>query len=448
MFPRLHLAAAAVLAVAVATAVAAPSPVKRVGGEPFWRAERSGLLGPLSLKTEPGFADLSGGRGGASLLQASSGVVARSALRRSGRRTGLWEPSKGTVHALQYYGMVVVGNPPRDFKVVFDTGSAYLFLPNGECESDACHVHRQYNSSNSRSAVQIGYADSPTTPAISDLERDTVQVAFAAGQASGVYVRDNVCIAGGGHCANMDFVSASEESDDPFKSATWDGILGMSPAASALMTQFSLPSRLFAESAIGKPVFSVFLGEAPSDGGEITFGDYKSERFEGELQWLPVTSKEYWQFEITDVQLGDGSQSLCGDSGCHAVVDTGSSLLMGPPDMVAALSGKLATIASDCNNLGDMPTLTFTVPGLSAPFQLKPEDYMDVGPDTCTFVWGEAPSSPDGKPLVVLGAPFIRQYYTVFDFTPNATKVGFAPVKKGAIFDGGMYADVPLLGET
>lgn len=122
---------------------------------------------------------------------------------------------------------------------------------------------------------------------------------------------------------------------------------------------------------------------------------------------------------------------------------------MGPPEMVAALSGKLATIAGDCNKLGDMPTLRFTVAGLSNPFELRPEDYMDVGPDTCTFVWGEAPASPDGKPLVVLGAPFIRQYYTVFDGTVNATRLGFAPVVRGEVFaEGGLTADVALLGET
>merc|ERR1719408_1053235 len=153
--------------------------------------------------------------------------------------------------------------------------------------------------------------------------------------------------------------------------------------------------------------------------------------------------------KLSDVMMGDLSQNLC-PQGCHAVVDTGSSLLMATGDMVAMLSQKLSETASDCNNLAAMPKLSFTAAGLQAPLVLEPSDYMDSGPNTCVFSLGESPPSPDGKPLVVLGAPFLRRYYTVFNFADDAPTLGFAQAAHGPLANlasVGAYMDVQLAAE-
>uniref|UniRef100_A0A8C3YVY2 Peptidase A1 domain-containing protein n=1 Tax=Catagonus wagneri TaxID=51154 RepID=A0A8C3YVY2_9CETA len=49
-----------------------------------------------------------------------------------------------------YIGEISIGTPPQQFSVVFDTGSADLWVPSNECHSKACFTHRRFNPSLSR----------------------------------------------------------------------------------------------------------------------------------------------------------------------------------------------------------------------------------------------------------------------------------------------------------
>merc|ERR1719262_1107922 len=101
---------------------------------------------------------------------------------------------------------------------------------------------------------------------------------------------------------------------------------------------------------------------------------------------------------------------------------------MGPRPMVNSLAKVLKAHVSDCNNLTSLPTLGFRVG--NATLHLAPEDYMDVGPRTCLFSWMDVKDTGKG-PLLILGMPFLRKYYTVFDFTEGKQRLGFALAHRG-----------------
>lgn len=50
----------------------------------------------------------------------------------------------------------------------------------------------------------------------------------------------------------------------------------------------------------------------------------------------PVTKEGYWQFAVDALEV-PGAEGLC-DGGCQAIADTGTSLMVGPVDQVAAIN--------------------------------------------------------------------------------------------------------------
>lgn len=370
----------------------------------------------------------------------------RHAQHRHQSRSSTWQRT-GLLHALQYYGHVTVGSPPQKFVVVFDSGSGSLLLPHPNCTSDACLRHHKFYTNQSNTSQQIAWADDPLTKADNDEDRDTATISFAMGEANGVYVRDKVCVVDG-VCATADFVHCTEESDNPFKSAIWDGIFGLSLSFISPAKEFNVFEELFAQKSISKPVFSQYLGKSLNDPAEITFGDWKESRMASNLTWVPLSDPGYWQFTLNDIVLNGSSVGLCnGTQGCQAVIDTGSSLLMGPKLMVDKLTHTLGKHVKDCDkDFHKLPMLGFRVG--NATLELQPEDYMDVSPKTCLFSFMDVKDTGKG-PLVILGMPFLRRYYTVFDFTEGKPQLGFAlaqhkevPAEKSK-----HYYDIPLTPE-
>jgi len=356
------------------------------------------------------------------------------------------------VHALQYFGELSIGTPPQHFNVIFDTGSGHLLVPSASCDSPACATHPRFNETASRTVIPIGWADSPLTRAEDATDRDTQVMTFAMGEVVGQYARDHVCL--GDSCAMADFVEMTEESDDPFKNAEWDGVLGLAQSLSDA-EEFNVFSALAQNStpSMKRPVFAVYLGRRVEDEAEITFGDYKESRMASALRWVDVSEEGYWQFQFTDLTVGGKSTGLCSKYGtrkCQGVLDTGSSLMMGPPDAMDSLIGFLGFgngTEMNCSDQTRFEKLGFQIGGET--FEMEPEDYMDrthrhsspEGVDSC---WAHMmPVGNTGRgPIFVLGMPFLRAFYTVYD--AHSKRIGIARAKhsKSSTEEA---ADVPLV---
>jgi len=116
-----------------------------------------------------------------------------------------------------------------------------------------------------------------------------------------------------------------------------------------------------------------------------------------------------------------------------AIVDSGTSLLAGPKEVVDQIAkaagatlvlGKEYTI--DCSKVASLPALEVTLGG-GKRFTLEGTDYVLKVSGQCLFAFMGIELPPSVGPLFILGDVFMRKYYTVFNY--GKKQVGFAAYK-------------------
>merc|ERR1719331_99744 len=166
-----------------------------------------------------------------------------------------------------------------------------------------------------------------------------------------------------------------------------------------------------------------------TDGGdsEVTFGGYKSEYVSSDIVWADVEVQSWWQVAMTDITFNNEPQHLCGTE-CRVAVDTGTSMLAGPSDLVDKLTNMLGA-KDDCSNFNSLPKLGFQIG--DKVLNLKPDDYMDSTGSSCSLSFMSLDVPPPKGPLFIFGDPFLRRFVTIFDRNGGGagSRVGFAVAK-------------------
>uniref|UniRef100_UPI00398F3589 cathepsin D-like isoform X2 n=1 Tax=Pristiophorus japonicus TaxID=55135 RepID=UPI00398F3589 len=286
----------------------------------------------------------------------------------------------------QYYGKISIGTPPQPFTVVFDTGSSNLWVPSSHCSiwDIACWIHHKYKSDASSTYVKNGTA---------------FAIRYGSGSLSGFLSQDTVTI-GDMVTPRQVFGEAIKQPGIVFVTAKFDGILGMAYPRISVDGVLPVFDNMMEQKLVEKNIFSFYLNRNASTqpGGELLLGGVDPKYYTGDFHYINVTRQAYWQIEADQVTVGDGL-TLC-KGGCQAIVDTGTSLIVGPVEEIRALQraiGALPLIQGEISKFGQTICLSGFL-GMNIP--------------------------PPAGPLWILGDVFIGRYYTVFDRASN--RVGFA----------------------
>jgi len=191
--------------------------------------------------------------------------------------------------------------------------------------------------------------------------------------------------------------------------------------------------------------FSTCLGRKVGSPGWMVWNDITREGAAGTTR-LPVVGTITWGVALesmalefvpsSDTDVSSVSEMPVGcEKGCGAIVDTGTSLLAVPTAIYRTIAETLDRhlTLSDCNDLSNFPALIITVAGHK--LRLPPSSYIGTAfgePSAQATKYLHMTSRAQGAacelllmdlgkevtqfgPMVILGMPLFREYYTTFD---------------------------------
>ncbi|XP_027957963.1 chymosin-like [Eumetopias jubatus] len=301
----------------------------------------------------------------------------------------------------QYFGKIYIGTPPQEFTVVFDTGSSDLWVPSVYCKSYACQNHHRFDPAKSSTFQNLNKA---------------LSIQYGTGSMQGFLGVDTVTVSN--IVDSQQTVGLStQEPGNVFTYSEFDGILGL--AYPSLASEYSVPvfDNMMQKHLVAQDLFSVYLSRN-GQGSMLTLGAIDPSYYTGSLHWVPVTVQEYWQFSVDRVTV-NGVVVAC-DGGCQAILDTGTSMLVGPSSdivniqtAIGATQDQYGEFDINCRSLSSMPEVVFEIHGQKYPLPSSAYTSTDMGFCTSGFQ-GEGNSQ-----LWILGDVFIREYYSVFDRVNN-----------------------------
>ncbi|XP_070215093.1 pepsin F-like [Bos mutus] len=209
----------------------------------------------------------------------------------------------------------------------------------------------------------------------------------------------------------------------------YDGILGL--AYPSFPTDGTSPvfDNLNNRRVISQPVFAFYLSSCKPHGHMVMFGGVDNSYFHRDLKWIPVIQPRYWQIMMNRVSM-NGKIIAC-YHGCQAIVDTGSSLLIGPTDLVSSIQGHInpspirdSEQMMSCNDATNLPPVIFTIH--CTDFPVPPKYYIQKISKSLGFSSFQG-GTENMVPLEtwILGDVFLRAYFSVFDRSKN--RIGLAP---------------------
>ncbi|KAI8984815.1 acid protease [Trametes punicea] len=308
-------------------------------------------------------------------------------------------------------GSISVGTPARDFLVDFDTGSSDLFLPGPLCVQN-CEQHKKYDPAESSSAKDL---HQPFTVSYGD-----------GSTAAGEQYSDNVTVAG--YTASDVVVGVGAKYSDALKEAEFpaDGILGMAFPSVSFYNADPFFTKLIQQKQIRDAVFAFRLADHP----ELALGGVNTDLFTGAVTYTPVTHEGYWQVDMDAVSVQ--GEDVLGKT--PAIIDTGTSSIVGDKDSVAAFYASIPGSEDASDSLGpgyytipcdDPPEVELTFGGHSFAVPTDGLRGAALPSDAGRCVGGVVAS--DDQPFWIIGDAFLSGVYTIFDM--GEKRVGFSYLK-------------------
>jgi len=311
----------------------------------------------------------------------------------------------------QYIGKVYLGENKQPFNLLFDTGSAWLWVA--------------HKSSNKKK-----YFDCSASDSCQSKDR-IIKLNYGQGEGEGQVTMDQVHFGNDISVQKQHFLTVTNMEN--MNTLMGDGILGL--GFSRLSNGYpTFLDSMKEQGIIQNKVFSLYLGSDPTSNGDETgaflLGGYDPHYMKGNFSYFTVNDSNYWAVNLKSSKMGDRLLPMPRNS--KAIIDSGTSLISFPPSTIKGIFdhfssigivcsiGYSAQMACDCpNSFDDFPNITLTFDG-GWTATLTGKDYVTNHGGEC-MVGFQQLSYED---YTILGDIFMRKFYTLFD--ADNMQIGFA----------------------
>ncbi len=314
----------------------------------------------------------------------------------------------------QYFGAFLLGSNQQQFTGILDTGSSNIWIPDQSCSAAPCQHKAKFN---------------PNSSTTFNTDNQKLSIQYGTGNMQGYVGYDTVTF-GGISVSNQGFGLAQKLSED-FQDSPFDGIFGLAYRSLAKDQVTPWLDSAVAQGLLPKAIFSFYLSNTPSSGtGRLILGEPDPDYYQGDITWHSLKPLQtggpadyYYNIVFDGIDVDSSSIPLtCQYEGaCHAIVDSGTSLIVGPPEDITNIQNAL-NINPDCSNLDQQPDLVFSIDGVK--YTVPPRFYVVKQVNW----WGQeecvAGLSASNQDFWIFGDAFMRAFYVIFDKTDS--KVGLA----------------------
>jgi hypothetical protein len=353
-----------------------------------------------------------------------------------------------SVDAIYYIGPVTIG--AETFQVIYDTGSSLLWVPSTECGS-SCDNRQSYSGE------------------FTDLNSQ-FSLTYGSGPVSGDYVKAPVTLADSS-LSSFKMGLATSVGFPGFSYGEYDGLLGLAwPSLNQDPNTPVIVPALYSEGSIPANMFAIYLTPDGS-GGELSLGEIDDTRYTGNMTWLSLAQEQWWTVDFIGVKVGDVGVVSTNEkileapssTASLAILDSGTSLIVGPNDSIDLIVAQIAAASNvrigydsssqiyavSCSDVDKLPSLTFVLAdarnGKTYHYTLTGPAYVvsslsnnsGVCPLALQSGGSSGASSGGGSmDLWILGDPFLRTFYSVYDYENSRVGLAAAYPSAGSVVPG------------
>lgn len=279
-----------------------------------------------------------------------------------------------------------------------------MWIYSSKCNAVVCWYHDKYDASKSSTYKAVG---------------DKFDISYGSGSINGFVSQDTTKL--GDATSQMQFGEIEAVSGVAFYASQMSGILGL---AYGSISVDKLPTFVDSSDLTDKS-FAFYLNSNPQ-ASFLTLPGFDQDLVGAEkFTFHNVVEEKYYSLNLTGVKKGD--KNIPAD-GYRAVIDSGTSVLVGPNTLVAPLIEGI-TVNQDCSGIDALPTISFFLDNIE--YALAPQDYVlqvTQGTDTQCVLAIMGQDFPAAFKYFILGDTFMRKYYSYFNKNDNT--VGFINAAK------------------